>query len=148
MLNLTVICHRCDVNLTVVNLRYEQFWGFVILLMRIDKWSLEYQRYLILTNLKTCYSNRVETSKVFTRWGVLKFFIVRGSILTWQNPVHFIKEMNTGIFFVILPFYGRELVRDFGRESGIKTTRIFSKPSAINGFGVPLPTTVWVGLAM
>jgi len=33
------------VNLTVVDLRYEQFLGLVILLMRIDKWSLECQRF-------------------------------------------------------------------------------------------------------
>ena len=47
--------------------------------------------------------------------------------------------MSPGIF-VTLPFYGRELIGDFGGEDGIKSLRIFSKPSAINGFGVPLPT--------
>ena len=35
---------RCNVNMTVVGLRYEQFCGLVILLMTIDKWSLECQR--------------------------------------------------------------------------------------------------------
>jgi len=44
VLNLTVTCQRCDVNLTVVDLWYEQFWELVILLMRIDKWSLKCQR--------------------------------------------------------------------------------------------------------
>jgi len=51
-------------------------------------------------------------------------------------------------FFVVLPFGGRELVRNFGGEDGTKSLRIFGKPLAINGFGIPLPTTVWVGLAM
>jgi len=55
--------------------------------------------------------------------------------------------MDTYIF-VILPFHGRELVRDFGGEGGTKSLKIFTKPSAINGFGMPLPTTVSVGLAM
>jgi len=49
--------------------------------------------------------------------------------------------MATGIFVVLL-FQGRELVRDFGGEGGTKSLRIFSKPSAINGFGMLLPTTV------
>jgi len=49
--------------------------------------------------------------------------------------------MNTGIFMA-LPFCGRELVGDFGGEDGTKSFMIFSKPSAINGFSVPLPTTV------
>ena len=33
--------------MTVVDLRYEQFRGLVILLMRIDKWSLECMRYSV-----------------------------------------------------------------------------------------------------
>jgi len=49
---------------------------------------------------------------------------------------------------VVLLFCGRELAGDFGGEDGTKSLRIFSKPSAINRFGVPLPTTVYVGLAM
>jgi len=49
--------------------------------------------------------------------------------------------MDTSIF-VVLPFRGRELVRDFGGEDGTKSLRIFSKSSAINGFGMPLPTAV------
>jgi len=49
--------------------------------------------------------------------------------------------MDTGIF-VVLPFRGRELVRDFGGEDETKSLRIFIKPSAINEFGMPLPTTV------
>ena len=53
---------------------------------------------------------------------------------------HFTEKMNTA--FVVLPFHGRELVRDFGKEGGIKSFRIFSKPSVINGFDMPLPTTV------
>ena len=40
------------------------------------------------------------------------------------------------------PFHGRELVRDFGGESGSMFLGIFSKSSAINEFGMPLPTTV------
>ena len=44
ILNITVICQMCDVNMTRVNLRYEQFWGLIILLTRIDNWSLECQR--------------------------------------------------------------------------------------------------------
>jgi len=55
--------------------------------------------------------------------------------------------MNTGIFVVLL-FRERELVRDFGGKDGTKSFIIFSKPSAINKFDMPLPTTVWVGLAM
>ena len=55
--------------------------------------------------------------------------------------------MDTGIF-VVLSFRGRELVRDFGGEDGTKSLSIFSKCSAINEFGMPLPTTIWVGLAM
>ena len=54
---------------------------------------------------------------------------------------YFAREMDTGIF-VVLPFRETELVRDFGREDGTKSLRIFSKPSAINEFGMPLPTTV------
>jgi len=50
--------------------------------------------------------------------------------------------MDIGIF-VVLPFHGGELVRDiFWEEGGNKPPRIFSKPSAINGFGRPLPTTI------
>jgi len=49
--------------------------------------------------------------------------------------------MDTGIF-VVLPFRGRELVRDFGGEDGTKSLRIFSKSSVINGFDMALPTTV------
>ena len=55
--------------------------------------------------------------------------------------------MDTGIF-VVLPFRGRELVRDFGGKDGTKSYRIFRKPSVINGFGMPLPTIVRVGLAI
>jgi len=47
---------------------------------------------------------RGETSEVCTRWGVLKFFIVRGLV----------SVKITMIVFVNLPFYGRELVGDFG----------------------------------
>ena len=36
--------------------------------------------------------------------------------------------MNTDIF-VALPFYEKELVRDFGGEDGTKSLKIFSKPS-------------------
>jgi len=44
-------------------------------------------------------------------------------------------------------FYGPNilwvrLVRDFGGEDEIKSLRIFSKSSTINGFGMPLLTTV------
>jgi len=49
--------------------------------------------------------------------------------------------MDTDIF-VVLPFHGRELVRDFGGKGGTKFLKIFNKPSAINGFGMPLLTTV------
>ena len=35
------------------------------------------------------------------------------------------------------------IVSDFGEESsGIRSLRIFSKPLAVNGFGMPLPTAV------
>jgi len=50
--------------------------------------------------------------------------------------------------FEISSFYGQELARDFGEKSGIRSLRIFSKPSAINEFGMPLTTTIWVWLAM
>ena len=40
ILNLTVICQRCNVNMTRVGLRYEQFLGLVILLRRINKSGL------------------------------------------------------------------------------------------------------------
>ena len=59
---------------------------------------------------------------------------------------YFARETITA--FVVLSFLGRELVRDFRRECGIRSLRIFSKPSAINGFSMPLPTTVWVRLVM
>ena len=49
--------------------------------------------------------------------------------------------MDTGIF-VVLPFREKELVRDFGGKGGTKSLRIFSKLSAINGFGMPLSTTI------
>jgi len=55
--------------------------------------------------------------------------------------------MDTSIF-VVLPFQEKELVRDFGGEGETKSLRIFSKPLAINRFGMSLPTTVWVGLAI
>ena len=45
--------------------------------------------------------------------------------------------MDTGIF-VVLPFHGREFVRDFGGEGGTKSSEL----SIINKFGIPLPTTV------
>jgi len=53
--------------------------------------------------------------------------------------------MDTDIF-VVLPLCGREFVRDFGGEGGTKSLRIFSKPSAINGFCMPLQTTIELGL--
>ena len=47
------------------------------------------------------------------------------------------------MIYVVIPFYGRKLVSDFGEESsGIRSLRIFSKLSAVNGFGMPLPTVV------
>jgi len=52
------------------------------------------------------------------------------------------------LFFVDLSFHGWELERDFGGEGGIGSLRIFSKPSAIKEFGMPLTTIVRVGLAM
>jgi len=44
--------------------------------------------------------------------------------------------------FEFLPFRGRELVIDFGEDDRTKSLRIFSKPSAINEFGMPLATTI------
>ena len=38
-------------------------------------------------------------------------------------------EKTVTSFFVILPFYGRELVGDFGGEDGTKSVKVFSKPS-------------------
>jgi len=52
--------------------------------------------------------------------------------------------MDTYIF-VVLSLHGMELVRDFGGEDRIKSIRIFIKPSAINEFGLSLPTTIWLG---
>jgi len=49
--------------------------------------------------------------------------------------------MDTGIFVALL-FRERELVRDFGMEDRIKSLKIFSKLSAINGFGIPSTTTI------
>ena len=49
---------------------------------------------------------------------------------------------------MVLSFHERELIRDFEGGCEIRSLRIFSKPSTINEFGTPLPTTVWVGLAM
>ena len=51
------------------------------------------------------------------------------------------------------PFWGLTIPwtgigKGFWRGSGNRSLRIFSKLSAINGFGMPLPTTIWVGLAM
>jgi len=45
-------------------------------------------------------------------------------------------------FLLVLPFHGWELVRDFGKEGRIRSLRIFSKPSAVNGFDMPLLTTI------
>jgi len=42
-------------------------------------------------------------SKVYTHWGVLKLFLIRGLVLNL-----------TMIEFVDLALYGRELVGDFG----------------------------------
>ena len=53
---------------------------------------------------------------------------------------HFVGEINT--VFCGLTFLGRKLVRDFGGIGGIRSLRIFSKPSAISGFGLSLPNTV------
>jgi len=53
--------------------------------------------------------------------------------------LHWKTEYN---FFVVLPFYRWELVRDFGGERWDQIPEDFSKLSAINEFGVPLPTTV------
>jgi len=50
---------------------------------------------------------------------------------------YFARETTT-TSFEVLPFHGRELVRDFGGESGSRSLRIFSKLSAINRFGMPL----------
>jgi len=52
--------------------------------------------------------------------------------------------MDTCIF-VVLPFCGRELVRNFRGKDGTKSFRIFKKPSAINRFGMPLLTTFELG---
>jgi len=53
---------------------------------------------------------------------------------------YFARETIT--VFVVLSFHGKELVRDFGGKGGIMSLRIFSKPSAINGFGMSSPTIV------
>ena len=111
MLNLTVTYERCDVNMTVVDLWYEQSWGLVILLMRIDKWSLECQGCSInLTKINLWYEQfwglvttyTGESSEVCTHWGVLKLCIIRGVVLNL-----------TMIELVDLPLYGREFVGDF-----------------------------------
>ena len=44
--------------------------------------------------------------------------------------------------FVDLPFHRMKLEEDFGRERWDQYLKIFRKPSAINGFGMPLPTSV------
>jgi len=62
-------------------------------------------------------------------------------IVNVTNLCSFHGGMDTSIFMV-LPFHGGELVREFGMKGGTKSFRIFSKPSAINEFGMPLPTTV------
>ena len=49
---------------------------------------------------------------------------------------------NEYFFYVVLSFHRRELVGDFDGKSGIKSLKIFSKSSAVNGFDIPLPTTV------
>jgi len=43
---------------------------------------------------------------------------------------------------MVSPFHGRKLVRDFGGKDRIRTLRIFGKASAINEFGMFLPTTI------
>jgi len=44
--------------------------------------------------------------------------------------------------FVVLPFHRWELVRYFGGKGEMRSLKVFSKLSAINGFDMPLPTTV------
>ena len=44
--------------------------------------------------------------------------------------------------FVVLPFHGWELVRDFGGKGKIRSLRVFNKSSAVNGFGMLLAITV------
>ena len=45
-------------------------------------------------------------------------------------------------------FHGKELVEDSGGINGIRSLKIFSKSSAINGFGLPLSTIILVELAI
>jgi len=40
------------------------------------------------------------------------------------------------------PFHGRKLIEDSGGIKWDQILRIFSRFSVINGFGMPLPTTI------
>jgi len=129
--NMTSLCsfHRED--------RHRYFCGPTILWEGIGKKFWKRNR----INCQRCNINLTNPIRGWGKW------LVRGLLLTWQVCTYFAEKIDTGIF-VVLSFHGRELVRDFRGIDGIKSLRIFSKPSAIKEFGMSLPTTVWVGLVM
>ena len=53
---------------------------------------------------------------------------------------HFVREMNTFLSGPTIPWMG--IGKEFWRGRRDQVPQGFSKPSAINGFDVPLPTTV------
>ena len=114
---------RCRFNFTGEFCDLSNFSGLVILLKIIDK------------------------LKILFCWGCVSF-AAKDIILMWLVQSVIISLGKQLQLFMVLPFHGWELVRDFRGEGGIGTLRIFSKPSAINRFGMSLPTTIWVGLAM
>jgi len=59
---------------------------------------------------------------------------------------YFAGETITAFYSLTIPWTG--IGKEFWRGRQDRSLRIFSKPSVINRFGIPLPTIVWVGLAM
>ena len=57
-----------------------------------------------------------------------------------------VKVLTWLIHFMDPPFFERDWYQILKESNGIRSLKIFSKFSAINGFGLPLPTIIWVGL--
>ena len=90
-----------------MDLRYEQFWRLVILLMRIGKWNLKNARGIELTwQIWICDMSNFEDLSFFWWELTSEVWSARGIVLTWQV---WICDMSN---FEGLPFYWWELASE------------------------------------
>ena len=115
----------------VANLSFER----LIWLEAQDKWKARTK--VAIENRSGSLSHVFASTQVINKWLVEVYF-------ESSHHLKFIKKKLEGEERSSI-IWNEESVINIVESSPL---RIFSKPSAVNGFEVPLPTTVWVGLAM